>query len=251
MNVSFETIQLYLSEFEIEKDPRTKDFVLIKDGPFSLIAFLTSIFLFIQFIGPYVMKTKSGFDLRPLMVVMNGLLFGSSVAGVLVNSFITNFGFRDFDAPRDVFWDEIEIRLVFCFLVYKIFIMFRFVVAVLRKKDEKITIIEKLLPAVQALITYVGLILFPCGMFTFIGITDMIVESVITGINVIQAVNCGIKINPKLIKAVKILRFLHFSSTVISTYGLLKLSQGPLFLKTLLLCYGVTGSLYMIKTNLF
>ncbi|RWS20690.1 hypothetical protein B4U80_07893, partial [Leptotrombidium deliense] len=84
MNTSFEMMQLYLAEFIIEKDPRTQHFAMIKDGPYSVIGYLTIVFIFVQFVGPFFMKSKPGFDLRPLMLILNSLIFAVSCAGMVI-----------------------------------------------------------------------------------------------------------------------------------------------------------------------
>lgn len=60
----------------------------MRGGPWTIIAITCVFALIVKVVGPQFMKNRKPFDLRPYMIVYNGMLFGMNGVGFLVSSCI-------------------------------------------------------------------------------------------------------------------------------------------------------------------
>ncbi|XP_053205917.1 elongation of very long chain fatty acids protein 1-like [Panonychus citri] len=119
------------------KVTRAQDFFLVNSSwglPFILVIQLT----FVMFLGPKWMSTRKPFDLRPLLIVINGLHFGAYGCGILVIGYGISLG-RDSWActakPSDDFRDDVMLRIAYALFCMRILELTTPVIMVLRGKS--------------------------------------------------------------------------------------------------------------------
>jgi len=145
----------YLRDFWNEEgDPRTKNFPLMGNGPWTLFTIMFAYLLFVKKIGPELMKNRGPFVLRKLLLVynitlvlLNAYFFVEALIGIRFGLGLFNFEFPD---RHDV--SPKSIRFIFSGYFYfltKFLDLFDTIFFVLRKKYSQVCKLLRFLSSTQ------------------------------------------------------------------------------------------------------
>lgn len=138
------------------KVDRAKDFFLVNNS-WGLPLLLALQLAFVTYFGPKWMKNRKPFDLRPLMIVLNGLHFGTYGCGILILGYGINLG-RDSWAckskPSEEFRDDVMIRIAYALFCMRLLELFTPIIMVLRCKKGQSPVANSLYNALYILIIY-------------------------------------------------------------------------------------------------
>lgn len=182
--MSLSEVHEYVSSLtKVTPDPRGSQFPLVRDGPFALISLLSSILILLKVVGPMWMKQRKPYDLRPFMLIFNGVMFGMNGAGFLITLVLTELGRNAWTCgasdPRST--DLRASAIVYLGYVYFLIKFMEFIrigFAVLRKRDHQATMSAFIHPCLVTFVIYSGLYLYPGGIFCFLPLLDTLTNSV-------------------------------------------------------------------------
>jgi elongation of very long chain fatty acids protein 7 len=157
----------YLNDFWNEQgDPRTRDFPLMSNGPWTMFSILLAYLLFVKQIGPHLMKGRQAFNLRHLLLVYNISLVVFNVYFFIEALICIRFGLElfDFKFPdnRDV--SPRAVRLInsgYAYFLTKFLDLFDTIFFVLRKKQSQITALHLYHHTVVPLLGWMALRICP------------------------------------------------------------------------------------------
>lgn len=81
--------------FDRNMDPRVREFPLMKEGTWKVLAIAAVYVIFAKLWNPKT--SKSSLDLRPWLLIQNGFAFGCHGAGLIVALILSGFGRDSFD----------------------------------------------------------------------------------------------------------------------------------------------------------
>ena len=134
----------------------TSDFFLVNSTwklPLILLLQLT----FVAYLGPKWMSTRKPFDLRPFLIVVNGLHFGAYGCGILLLGYGINLG-RDswscIERPSNDFRDHVMLRIAYALFCMRILEMTTPIIMIVRGKSGQSPIANCLYNGFYILIIY-------------------------------------------------------------------------------------------------
>lgn len=133
-----------------------------------LVALIVSLqMLIIAQIGPKLMANRKPFDLRPYMLVYNGLNFGTFGCGIVVFSYALNFC-RDAWSCEAKFQGLTESAIIYSaylYLMMKVMENMSYIIMVLRKKSGQTPLAQALYNNSTLWLIFLGLKYHPLKMF--------------------------------------------------------------------------------------
>ena len=122
--------QMYPSE--------VNEFPLLTNGPFKLLT-ICGLYLIFIYSLPRLLRNTAPKDLRPWLVVQNGVCFGFIVIGSVILLILTGGGRDLFSTePYTGFLCKTIRRLAYCYMLTLPFRSLRLVMSILRKKDRAV-----------------------------------------------------------------------------------------------------------------
>lgn len=119
---------------------KTKNLFLVKNG-WILFAIIFLQLFFIKILGPKLMAFRKPFDLRPFMLVLNGLNFGTLGCGIIVFSYVLNFCKDSWKCENNLRKNHLQewamIYSAYLYLLMKIGDNVSFMLMILRKKSNQ------------------------------------------------------------------------------------------------------------------
>lgn len=163
-------------------DPRGSRFPLTAGGPWTLLTISALMALLSNVLLPALMRHRKPLDLRPLMVVYNGLMFGINGAGFLVSFFLTDGGVSGWSCTAanpasGEFRQEAIVYLGYVYMHLKVLDMVRPVFSALRKKHHQSSWFHHVYLATGACLIHGGIFFYPGGIFTFLPLSDTLLHS--------------------------------------------------------------------------
>lgn len=156
-------------------DPKIMSMPLMAHGPWWFFSIALFFVAFIKVIGPNYMAERKPLDLKPWLFVFNGLFFGGYGAFFVGASIFTDYGAEGFNCraadPVSERFSDLVIRLLgYVYLVGK---CCDFVLPVLRVLVKKsVSDLQLCHTLFMVLITYLGLIYYPGGIFLLLPYLD-------------------------------------------------------------------------------
>lgn len=162
------SVTYYYHDFwEIEADPRTSIYPLMKGGPWKVISLVALYIYFVKFLGPNIMKTRPAFDLRRPIFIYNVMMVLLNGWFVYEGSIITNFGLGCWGCKlADKSTSEETKKIVFlgyCFFISKLVEFADTVFFVLRKKDSQVSPLHVIHHSLVPLLIWFGCKISPGG----------------------------------------------------------------------------------------
>lgn len=238
----------YLNDFWNDvADPDINGKPLMSGGPLGWITFLILVVYWIRIVGPDSMRGKEAADMKAWLLCLNGLTFGSYATGLLAGLYYSDFGLQSFSCDSCHLSDRsiamyIRKSTGYVFLGAKVWEFLRPVFAVYRKRDNEITNWYLLHCFASTVFLWVGLKLYPGGIFTFLPYIDSLYQIFAYAYLIMTCASDEMKPSEsyrrflyrmKMTSAVLVL--LH------AAYFLTKPNCGPTFLKVIQLVYAAIG----------
>ncbi|XP_074596378.1 very long chain fatty acid elongase 7-like [Brevipalpus obovatus] len=120
-----------------EKRSETLPYV---NNDFLILTIWLSYLSFVGYFGPKIFKDRVKINLRPLMLIYDGLTFGSSGTALAAFAYILNFGldcFTKCDVPRPPLVQETLVLIAYVFFLFRHFEMLIPIFMMLRKKPNQ------------------------------------------------------------------------------------------------------------------
>lgn len=183
----------YLSQeyFDENGDPFTSQLPGMRN-PWLFFAIGINLILFCKYFGPKLMENKKPMDLRPGMIILNGLAFGAYTAGVFLGVYITDYFRHCMDCrsyePNTEDLKQISMKYLGYVLIYtKIFDFIRPVLSVLAKKNDRVTNMQLMHLQISLMIAWAGVKLNPGGIFVFVALNDTLYQLLVYGYLIMTA----------------------------------------------------------------
>ncbi|XP_053211199.1 uncharacterized protein LOC128394851 isoform X2 [Panonychus citri] len=160
-------------------EPRVSDYFLINHPKWHIATFLSIYLLIAAKLGSILGSTGKSYNLRPWMLVLNGLNFGVYGIAIPIIGWLTNFGVTCWACtePKDgAFIEETLLRLSYTYLWMKMADMMSTLVMILRAKPGQKPILHALRNSCLILVVYFGLRMYARGSFLFLPFTDDILS---------------------------------------------------------------------------
>ena len=77
--------------------PISETLPLISGFPWKLILLLASSHIFTKTLGPWLMSSRDSYDLKPFLLIYNGIVFGANGAGIMLDLWVTDWARVSFD----------------------------------------------------------------------------------------------------------------------------------------------------------
>lgn len=135
-------------------DPRAKDYFIINSS-WTLFAILAVHWYLLNRTLPRWVRERKIMNLRPILVVLNGLQFGAYGCGILVIGYVINYGSEAWQCdaiPTHVFKDEVFLRVGYALFCLRLLELTTPLVMVMREKPSQ-------KPMMQTLYSYFYLFL--------------------------------------------------------------------------------------------
>lgn len=238
----------YMTDFWNDiADPDMNRKPFMSGGPWGWIALVFFLIYWIRIQGPNSMKEKKGKDLRAVMLIFNGFTFGSYVTGLLVGLWYADWGLASFNCsaldPNDRSIDMyIRKSTGYVFLFGKVWDFIRPIFAMYRKRDAHITNMYLFHCFCSVFFVFLGLKLYPGGIFTFLPYMDGLYQIFAYG----YLIKASSTFKPSYSYRVFLYRTRIFSGFLILLHGLYFLTVpncGPTFLKLFQVVYAAVGLL--------
>ena len=168
----------YLNDFWNDvSDPDINGKPLMSGGPFGWLSFFILVTYWIRVAGPEMMKNKKPSDMKPWLLILNGLTFGGYITGFVTGLVYSNFGLESFSCEACDLKDRsvdmyIRKSTGYVFFGGKVWEFMRLVLSVYRKRDHEITNMYLVHCFASAILCYIGLKLYPGGVFSFLPYVD-------------------------------------------------------------------------------
>lgn len=174
---------LYHDFWEEYGDPRVSTLPLMAGGPWKVCLISLTYVLFVKIFGPWFMKNRPPFDLRPLMLLHNSFLIGVNGCGFFVGLWVTNFGFDTWkceriDPSKATLKDTLAIYLGYVYFLTKIVDFADTIFFVLRKKHHQASFLHVFHHGVMPIMSAVGLKFYPAGYSGFLPLINILVHAV-------------------------------------------------------------------------
>lgn len=238
----------YLHDFWNDvSDPDINAKPFMSGGPLPWLGVLALIVLWIRVIGPNSMKNSPAYDMKPALLIINGLTFGGYITGLLTGLWYSNWGMDSFSCDSCDLNDRsidmyIRKSTGYVFFISKIWDFLRPIFSVYRKRDHEITNMYLLHCYCCVLFVFMGLKLHPGGVFTFLPYVDGLYQIFAYCYLIMACANEQMK--PSHSFRVFLYRFKVTSGFLMLAHGLYFLNQpncGPIFLKLFQIAYATIG----------
>ncbi|XP_015785584.1 elongation of very long chain fatty acids protein AAEL008004 [Tetranychus urticae] len=160
-------------------EPRTVDYFLVSNPRWQILTFIGAYLLIAWKLGPFLMSSIRPYDLRPWMLVLNGLNFGVYGIAIPILGWLTNFGFNCWQCaePKEGFFiEETLLRLSYTYLWLKLADIMTTLVMILRAKPGQKPINHALRNSSLILVVYFALRMYAKGSILFLPFTDAILS---------------------------------------------------------------------------
>lgn len=173
-------------------DPRGSQFPIIRGGIASSVPILVCLFVLIHIILPLWMQKRPPIDMRPVMLIFSGLLYGISGGGLMIGVSLTNWGRETMkcDRTHDEMKDYIIAYCGFAFFILKFVDFLKIVFATLRKNNGQPSIMNFLQTSLLILMVQSGMYFHPGGIAYFIGVVDTFVGFFINTYYILGTAKC-------------------------------------------------------------
>jgi len=196
-------------------------------NPFSFLATVVSMFLISKHLSSYLSSYCKNTDLRPAMMIMNGLIFGLVGVGFVIGVILTRNGTDSFACdgldPRN--FDDIrvtEIKLIaFLYLLIKLMEFQRPFFAGLRGKsnsDHYNSFGYYFYLYGQLGMSYLGGTFYPGGVFCFWPLLDAFVTIASYAYLILQLASPELRPSPVSKTVINVMRYLTFLALAIHGY---------------------------------
>lgn len=191
-------VTYYNKEFwNINGDPLTSSFPGM-ESPWTFIMITLSIVLFCKVWGPALMSNRKPPDLRPVFIIVNGLMFGAYTIGIFLAFFLTNKLKETFQCSA---YDPNTSDLCRIYLKYLGYLLLIFkcldfnvpILSVLSKRMDKVTNLQLAYLTFTAWLCWAGMKLNPGGVFILSALVDTLVQSFIYGYLVMMSASKELK----------------------------------------------------------
>lgn len=211
------------SIWSLNRDARGSDFPLVRGGPWALFALATFVAVCATTIGPKFMKNRKPYDLRPYMLIYNGILFGVNGTGFVLCLILADYGYNGWycDGSNPSWKDFRTLAVIYLGYVYytvKLSQFIRFVFAILRKRPVVETLLSLIHITMLAFQVHSGLYFYPGGIFCFLPLTDCFKDAFVYGYSMLTAAGPGIRTTLQTKKYIIMLQLVHF--VVLLVHGL-------------------------------
>ena len=195
-------------------------------NPFSMATAVLIVFLAIYVIAPRYSESLRHRDLRPIMLIANGTVFGMIGMGLMLGLALTGFGaecFRcDGTRPHDSDLRTSALKMIaFMYVMMKLLEFQRPLFATLRgssASDHYKSIGYNLYLFGQLLMSYIGGVFYPAGPLVFWPMFDAVVMILGHGYLVLRLASPELHPNRLWIKLVSALSFLSCFSIMVHSY---------------------------------
>lgn len=159
----------------------TQDLPLISKSPWKYLVLVSTCLLFVQVVIPFWMIHRKPYDLKPLALILNGLLFGGYLAGFFLGFVATDYGRISFQCAQ--LDNELTLPLLFQILLAYIFFLFIFLELVLKaisqlmKKSERLTNLEVMSLSFLFTSIYCGIKYNPSNVSAFLPLLSVGINS--------------------------------------------------------------------------
>jgi len=174
----------YHDFWEENSDPRTKDFPIVYGGPWTLLSIIAFYLLFVQYLGPAIMKNRKGFELRGpiflynlIMIAINGWIFVK--AFILLRYGYDTWGCQPNDpgvgnpeATTPKAWELVIVAYVF--FLTKIIELLDTVFFVLRKKYNQVSRLHVIHHSSVPVVCWIAAKVFSTYASTSVGLFPLI-----------------------------------------------------------------------------
>lgn len=147
---------------------KSKDLFLLEHGWILFVIVSLQLF-FIKNLGPKLMANRKAFNLRPYMLVFNGLNFGTLGCGIIVYSYALNFCADSWKCENNLrnhaLQESAIIYSAYLYLIMKIGENMSLMIMVLRKKPNQNPMAMALFNNVSLLLAFLGLKYHPIDIF--------------------------------------------------------------------------------------
>lgn len=159
--------------------PLSESLPLVSGFPWKLIALFFSCNLFTSILGPWLMVNRQPLDLKPFLLIYNGLVFGANVVGVFLDLWVTDWARVSFDcSPIDQQLTDLKpfftVYLAYIFLWLHIGEMLPRVVTILMKKTLKWDKLDMVDEFIFVFTIFYGLKYFPGKSSSFLTLVTLI-----------------------------------------------------------------------------
>jgi len=188
----------YYKEFwDINGDPLTSSFPGM-ESPWTFIAITLNIVLFCKVWGPALMLKRQPPDLRPVFIIVNGLMFGSYTIGIFLAVFLTNkltdtFQCSSYDPNTKDFFRICLKYLGYLLLIFKCLDFNVPILSVLSKRMDKVTNLQLTHLTVTTWLCWAGMKLNPGGVFILSAMADTLKQSIVYGYLVMMSASNELK----------------------------------------------------------
>ena len=185
-------------------------------SPLSMATAILLVFLTVYVVAPRYAKSLAGYDLKPVMLIANGTVFGIVGMGWLIGLYLTNFasdGLRcDGSFPRDTDLRTSALKMIaFMYVMTKLLEFQRPIFASLRgssASDHYKSLAYNMYLLGQLTMSYIGGVFYPGGPLVIWPMTDAVVMIVGYGYLVLRLATPALHPSPTWIKIVSVMRFL-------------------------------------------
>lgn len=186
---------------------------------FSIGVCIISWVMFYKYIHPRIAseRRKLGFDLRPVMIIMNGLAFGTYTAGVLAGYFLTG-GFQGERMtctayqPNATHLIDITIKYLAYLMIWtKVFDFLRPVMSILSGKENNVTIFQLLHLQTSLMLVWSAAKMNPGGVIALTALNDTLYQLAVYGYLIMLAASSEMRPKKSLRRS-----FLYFRQTSVA-----------------------------------
>jgi len=239
----------YLHDFWTDvSDPDINGKPLMSGGPLGWATFILLVIYWIRVVGPKSMRDRDPYDMKPWLLILNGLTFGGYITGFIVGVWYSNWGLDSFSCQACDLRDrsiEMFIRKStgYVFFSGKVWELLRPVLTVYRKRDHEITNLYLFHCFCSVFFVYLGLKLYPGGVFSFLPFLDGVYQ-IFAHAYLIMTCAGDSYLKPSYSFRVFLYRLKLVSGLLLILHGLYFVSQpncGPVTLKAFQIVYAAIG----------
>jgi len=239
----------YVNDFWNDvSDPDVNGKPFMSGGPFGWVIFISLVIFWIRVVGPKSMRDRDPYDMKPYLLVINGLTFGGYVTGFVTGMVFNNWGLTAFSCEACDLMDrsvEMYIRKStgYVFFGGKVWELLRPVLTVYRKRDHEITNLYLFHCFCSVFFVFLGLKLYPGGVFGFLPYLDGIYQ-IFAHAYLIMTCAGDANMKPSHGYRVFLYRLKIVSGVLVFLHGAYFVTQpncGPVLLKWFQIIYALAG----------